>query len=306
MQPLIQAHTAGPRPLAGAGGAESILQRPGTLSAPGGSGSGWGVPTGAPARPRCSVGVWCPREPCLGESKSGVKCCFWKKLRGSKFHLHLVLKEGFFWHEWSPRARQGALTRGGGCQCRCQHQCHSMDQQHRGVGFGQEPGPRPAEGLGQGPCSRSVPVGSAGDLLRPLLPAHGALTSWLYPSPGTPVLAGHTRFCSQGTRGGGSRRGAGARHPVPIAFALRASWRKASRRGSSVHGAQPHVQHSCRGQSPLPSHRGHRPHRPRGQATATRPSPFLATASGHCRRGLPGASAEPDSPRSKMAAPVLP
>lgn len=47
---------------------------------------------------------------------------------------------------------------------------------------------------------------------------------------------------------------------------------------------------------------------PRGRsaATATRPSPLPAAASGHCRRWLPGASVEPDSPRSKMAAPMLP
>lgn len=51
MQPLIQAHTAGPRPLAGAGGGESILQHPGTLSAPGGWGAGGVFPRGLPPDP---------------------------------------------------------------------------------------------------------------------------------------------------------------------------------------------------------------------------------------------------------------
>lgn len=109
----------------------------------------------------------------------------------------------------------------------------------------------------------------------------------------------------RGTRGGGPRAG----HPAPVAFAVLALRRDASRRGTVCRARGPARR------VPLPRGGGARspsiarsppPTGPGGRTAATAPSPFPATASGHCRRRLPGASAEPDSPRSKMAAPMLP
>lgn len=102
MQPLIQAHTVGPQPLsrpdcapgAGGVGAESILRRPAAKSVL------WdGEGCSHSELPWIISALWdfsVLGSLVRGKSKGGIKCDFWKKLRGSKIHLHLVLKEGGF------------------------------------------------------------------------------------------------------------------------------------------------------------------------------------------------------------------
>lgn len=112
--------------------------------------------------------------------------------------------------------------------------------------------------------------------------------------PGRPRLV-----LGRGTRGGGPRAG----HPAPVAFAV-----LAPRRGTACRARGPARRVPLPGEgarSPSIA-RSPPPTGPGGRTAARPPSPIPATASGHCRRRLPGASAEPDSPRSKMAAPMLP
>ena len=90
MQPLIQAHTVGPRPLSrpgcarGAGGigAESILQRLGTVSVLGGWGTGRGVPTGGSCGTSVLFGILASLGALFGGKQRRHKILFLEEVEG--------------------------------------------------------------------------------------------------------------------------------------------------------------------------------------------------------------------------------
>lgn len=197
----------------------------------------------APAGRGCSLGFEWPRESCLEDSKGGRKSYLFWKLRGSKLHPHLMLKD--FLVQTEPRASRVSLG------WRCQPESHSS---------------RPPAGNGVSAAAQGDPNVTAANRLIPkfysMLVAglEGCFASSCllkqrsYPGGAQTRVGIQLRAPSLGTSQGVPQ----TRYPVPTTIPPSSTLQQSTTLGTTT-STSPVLPHHLRDPSPSVGHRGHRP-----------------------------------------------